>query len=99
MKAIAPLRERLRIALKIIRGELELSRESNGEANNNSPAFKCMKEHVEAGETRIKASQLLELNQAADELKIARGYIANTKNQKAYAAEVNDLLTNSLKSN
>src|SRR5579862_6731977 len=80
-------RERIRASWDMLRGHTELK----------EGALRCARVHVEADMVQVKRDRLKDLELAADELKIARGFIAHAEaiipNPKTtYAETVNDVL-------
>ncbi len=74
---------RIRAAYDILRGTAELK----------GGAFRCPRTHIEGGCEPIKTERRKMHEEAADELKDARGYIAACEKEKtSYSAIVNDLI-------
>lgn len=78
-------RIRIRTALAVLRGHIAA----------DGQVLKCSRGHLNADEVVLKRSRLCALEEAVDELKFARGYVAHVEvANTSYATAVNELMTN-----
>ena len=81
-------RVRICLALDVLRGRVK----------HDGGNFSCAREHIEGSYRAVKREEYDTLVAAADELKVARGFIAAFERDKvSYAEIVNDVLAPSLR--
>lgn len=78
-------RERIALSVAVLRGRVTV----------RDGVVKCQRQHVETNQETIDKERRKALEDAADELKIARGFIAHTESKRySYAEAVSDLQRN-----